>query len=49
MAVDPDFVVDFHDRPDGTARAHEVAAGLVPAGLQQPHRTGKPLHKPLQP
>jgi selenium-binding protein 1 len=24
MAVDPDFVVDFHDRPDGPARAHEV-------------------------
>jgi selenium-binding protein 1 len=24
MAVDPDFFVDFHDRPDGPARAHEV-------------------------
>jgi methanethiol oxidase len=24
MAVDPDFYVDFHDRPDGHARAHEV-------------------------
>jgi methanethiol oxidase len=24
MAIDPDFFVDFHDRPDGPARAHEV-------------------------
>jgi methanethiol oxidase len=24
MAVDPDFYVDFHDRPDGPARAHEM-------------------------
>jgi methanethiol oxidase len=24
MVVDPDFFVDFHDRPDGPARAHEV-------------------------
>jgi methanethiol oxidase len=24
MEVDPDFFVDFHDRPDGPARAHEV-------------------------
>jgi selenium-binding protein 1 len=24
MTVDPDFFVDFHDRPDGPARAHEV-------------------------
>ena len=24
MAVDPDFFVDFHDRPDGPARAHEM-------------------------
>jgi methanethiol oxidase len=24
MAVDPHFFVDFHDRPDGPARAHEV-------------------------
>ena len=24
LAVDPDFFVDFHDRPDGPARAHEV-------------------------
>jgi selenium-binding protein 1 len=24
MSVDPDFFVDFHDRPDGPARAHEV-------------------------
>jgi selenium-binding protein 1 len=24
MAVDPRFFVDFHDRPDGRARAHEV-------------------------
>ena len=24
MAVDPDFFVDFHDRPGGPARAHEV-------------------------
>jgi methanethiol oxidase len=24
MEVDPDFIVDFHDRPDGPARAHEV-------------------------
>jgi methanethiol oxidase len=24
MAVDPDFFVDFYDRPDGPARAHEV-------------------------
>jgi selenium-binding protein 1 len=24
MAVDPDFYVDFHARPDGPARAHEV-------------------------
>jgi selenium-binding protein 1 len=24
MAVDPDFYVDFHDRPDGPARPHEV-------------------------
>jgi selenium-binding protein 1 len=24
MAVDPGFFVDFHDRPDGPARAHEV-------------------------
>jgi selenium-binding protein 1 len=24
MAVDPDFVVDFHDRSDGPVRAHEV-------------------------
>jgi methanethiol oxidase len=24
MKVDPDFYVDFHDRPDGPARAHEV-------------------------
>lgn len=24
MAVDPDFFIDFHDRPDGPARAHEV-------------------------
>ena len=24
MSVDPDFFVDFHDRPEGPARAHEV-------------------------
>jgi selenium-binding protein 1 len=24
MEVDPDFFVDFHDRPDGPARAHEI-------------------------
>ncbi len=24
MAIDPDFFVDFHDRPGGPARAHEV-------------------------
>jgi selenium-binding protein 1 len=24
MTVDPDFFVDFHNRPDGPARAHEV-------------------------
>jgi selenium-binding protein 1 len=24
MRVDPDFFVDFHDRPEGPARAHEV-------------------------
>jgi selenium-binding protein 1 len=24
MEFDPDFVVDFNDRPDGPARAHEV-------------------------
>ncbi len=24
MQVDPDFFVDFHDRPGGPARAHEV-------------------------
>ena len=24
MEIDPDFFVDFHDRPDGPARAHEV-------------------------
>jgi methanethiol oxidase len=24
MQVDPDFFVDFHDRPEGPARAHEV-------------------------
>jgi methanethiol oxidase len=24
MELDPDFFVDFHDRPDGPARAHEV-------------------------
>ena len=24
MEVDPGFFVDFHDRPDGPARAHEV-------------------------
>jgi methanethiol oxidase len=24
MTLDPDFYVDFHDRPDGPARAHEV-------------------------
>ena len=24
MEVDPDFFVDFHDRPGGPARAHEV-------------------------
>ncbi len=24
MEVDPDFFVDFHDRPEGPARAHEV-------------------------
>ena len=24
MRVDPDFFVDFSDRPDGPARAHEV-------------------------
>ena len=24
MSVDPDFFVDFHDRQDGPARAHEV-------------------------
>jgi len=24
MEVDPDFIVDFHDRPGGPARAHEV-------------------------
>ena len=24
MAVDPDFFLDFHDRPGGPARAHEV-------------------------
>jgi 56kDa selenium binding protein (SBP56) len=24
MEVDPDFFVDFHARPDGPARAHEV-------------------------
>jgi selenium-binding protein 1 len=24
MSVDPDFFLDFHDRPDGPARAHEV-------------------------
>jgi selenium-binding protein 1 len=24
MAVDPDFFVDFHDRPGGPARAHEI-------------------------
>jgi selenium-binding protein 1 len=24
MSVDPGFFVDFHDRPDGPARAHEV-------------------------
>jgi selenium-binding protein 1 len=24
LSVDPDFFVDFHDRPDGPARAHEV-------------------------
>jgi methanethiol oxidase len=24
MKVDPDFFVDFHERPDGPARAHEV-------------------------
>ena len=24
MEVDPDFFVDFHDRPAGPARAHEV-------------------------
>jgi selenium-binding protein 1 len=24
MQIDPDFFVDFHDRPDGPARAHEV-------------------------
>jgi selenium-binding protein 1 len=29
MEVDPDFFVDFHDRPGGAARAHEVR---LPAG-----------------
>ncbi|MGH8945203.1 MAG: selenium-binding protein SBP56-related protein [Acidimicrobiia bacterium] len=24
MSVDPDFFVDFHNRPAGPARAHEV-------------------------
>jgi methanethiol oxidase len=24
MEIDPDFFVDFHQRPDGPARAHEV-------------------------
>jgi selenium-binding protein 1 len=24
MEVDPNFFVDFHDRPAGPARAHEV-------------------------
>ena len=24
MELDPDFFVDFHDRPGGPARAHEV-------------------------
>src|SRR5204862_40306 len=24
MSVDPDFHLDFHNRPDGPARAHEV-------------------------
>lgn len=24
MTLDPDFFVDFHDRPEGSARAHEV-------------------------
>ena len=24
MEIDPDFFVDFHDRPSGSARAHEV-------------------------
>jgi hypothetical protein len=24
MEVDPSFFVDFHDRPDGPARAHET-------------------------
>jgi selenium-binding protein 1 len=24
MSLDPDFFVDFHDRPEGPARAHEV-------------------------
>jgi len=24
MKVDPSFFVDFHDRPDGPARAHET-------------------------
>ena len=24
MTVDPSFFVDFHDRPGGPARAHEV-------------------------
>jgi len=24
MTVDPGFFVDFHDRPGGPARAHEV-------------------------
>jgi hypothetical protein len=40
MAVDPDFFVDFHDRPAGPARAHEVR--LRPATAQRRSSSDQP-------
>jgi hypothetical protein len=52
MEIDRDFLADFHDRPGGAARAHEVRLqggrlhdGALPVTPPLTHGAGRPVEE----